>query len=69
MHDKRSATVSARVSPELEIAAKSIARLSGMTMSDLIEHLLSGYVHEKRRAYLELSQVFGDSEDLQGKHQ
>lgn len=68
MHDKRSATVSARVSPELELASRTLASADGRTLSDLIEHLLSDYVAAKRRAYLELRSVFGDGEDLPGKH-
>ena len=68
MHDKRSATVSARVSPELEVAAKILASADGRTLSDLIEHLLADYVASKRKAYLELRSVFGDATDLPGKH-
>jgi len=65
--DKRTATVSARISPELEIAARAVAQLDNRTLSDLIEHLLAAHVDAKRSAYLELRSVFGDGEDLRGK--
>ena len=65
--EKRSNTVSARISPELETRARAMAELDGRSLSDLIEHLLSEYVEEKRRVHEELSRVFGAGQSLQGK--
>lgn len=62
--DKRTSTLSTCVTPELEIAGKALAKGDGMTVSELLCHLLEEYVERKRSLYLGLSQVFGDSPDL-----
>ena len=63
--DKRSAHLSTRVTPELEIAARAIADLDhGGSVSDLLCSLLEEHVRAKREAFLQLSRVFGAREDL-----
>lgn len=61
--DKRNSRVTACITPELEIAIKTIADLDGVTVSDLINSLLMKHVADKREAYLRLSAIFGNNQD------
>lgn len=65
--NKRTAHVTAAVTPELEIAAKAMAALEGVTLSDLINRLLMEHIEEKRRIYLSLSSIFSNTQDLLNK--
>jgi hypothetical protein len=66
--DKRSATLSCRVTPEMALAAGRLAELDGASVSDLLCRLLEREIAERQRAYLQLSRVFGQGNDLPGKH-
>ena len=62
--DKRTETLSCRVTTELAVAARSLAALDQKSLSDLMCSLLEAYVHDKHSAYLSLSQVFDGTPDI-----
>lgn len=62
--DKRSATVSARVTPELEAQVQAIALAREQTVSDLIHHALLELVERERLIYQRLSRAFTAPPDL-----
>lgn len=64
MSDKFLDTVSARITPDLHRQALILAGLDGLTISSLINSLLSEYVEGKRSLHLQLSRAFGEADGL-----
>jgi len=65
--DKRTATVSSRIPPELESQVQAIALARDVTVSDLICSALAEVVERERRTYHRLRSAFEDRQDLPGK--
>jgi uncharacterized protein (DUF1778 family) len=64
--NKRTATISARVTPELEAQIQAIALARDTTVSDLTYQALSDLAARERRAFEQLSRAFGVGQDLPG---
>lgn len=66
--DKRTATVSARITPERERDARAIAMANDLSLSDLIDECLAERIERERQYALRLSAALGINQDLPGKH-
>ena len=64
--DKRSATISARVTPELERVLEVLALARDTTLSDLVFTELLRVADREHARYLKLQQAFGAVTDKQG---
>lgn len=64
--DKRTATVSSRIPPELESQVQAIALAHDVTVSDLICSALAEVVERERRTYHRLRTAFEAEQDLPG---
>lgn len=64
---KRTATVSARLTPELEAQIQVIALADDITVSDLIYRLLSDHAAVARARWEKLKPAFGERQDLPGQ--
>lgn len=65
--EKRSATISARITPELEGVAQAIADAYDQSVSDLIFDLLVERAEKERRVFENLKRAFAVGEDLPGR--
>ena len=62
--NKKTEIVSVRITPEAKIALKIIAGMNKKTSSEFVESLVAERISKEHKAYLTLSSVFGDTEDL-----
>lgn len=65
---KRTNTVSSRIPGDLEDAARAIAAAKDMSLSELINMLLSECVDRERSYAQKISAALGVNEGLHGKH-
>lgn len=64
--DKRTETISSRITPELLHQAQQIALARDITLSDLVFQQLEALAEAERARYLKLRQAFECSPDLPG---
>jgi predicted transcriptional regulator len=62
--DKRSSTISIRITPELEHQLQQIAAANDTTISSLVCDLCLAHVEDQRRRYEKLRAAFEDFKDL-----